>query len=930
MSSASRPDKLSLERWHILEPLLDAALDQPVSDREVYLDRACGDDADLRGELARLLSLHQRLSQEPDPFSGPAAERFHRLFADLDPASLSQALEGRYQLEGVAGRGGMALVYRARDLRHRRTVALKVLEVASNAAALRFRREIELAAGLQHPSILPVFDSGEDAGRLWYTMPFVEGESLEARLQREARLPLGETLRLLREILEGLGYAHGLGIVHRDLKPDNILLSAGHPIIADFGIAKALAGEPAQDTATTGGMAIGTPAYMAPEQIAADPAMDHRADLYAVGVIAYRLLTGAAPFDQAGSRQALLAAQLVQRPDPPSSRRPEVPSALDRLILQLLEKDPAKRPASAMQVLAELGRISADGRNATPRWLGLIWQAGLVAGVMAILTTAVVPWLSHRPANTRKRVLISRFTAAAGDPAGSRFGEAIADAIASELARSGFVEVVSGPDGVDERKSPEEQARGADADFLVSGRYDADGDSIRAQLRIEDRRAGRRLPDRGAVSVGRRDQVGLIDSLRRRTMAMLAPVVDREMEKWIMGEMPGNIEAYYAFRDGLEAMSHGKFAQARSNWDHAAALDSSYVQPMVHGISARYCLFDFVSADSLARVVARRPSLAKGDRAFLEMNRAFLDGETDRAYRAAMAMVEAEPGAELPRFFVAITAMALNRPREAIESGRHVNYQAGKFRYEWAGTGLLMLLAEARHQLGEYREELKQVDIGLALHPDNRDMVIYRAQALVGLGQTAAAESLVSRALALPRPTGMPPHPEPLLRLAGEFRYHQHPEASRRVLGRVLTWLNAKLAQAQDDTLAFYAATTLYLMDSLPQADSLSRLLLTRSPNDPRVLVLRAATAWRLGDARVADSVTAVLQANDHPLARRFVTYGLARLWAQRGDSDKAMEYLNRSLDEGMRLEPRWNHTDLMLAPLWRLPGYQALFQARG
>src|SRR4051794_27001134 len=203
---------------------------------------------------------------------------------------LEASLHERYLIERELGQGGMATVYLARDRKHDRLVALKVLrpELAASLGPERFLREIRLAAGLQHPHILPIFDSGESAGRLWYTMPFVEGPSLRDRLREQSPLPIDEAVRIVREVAVALDHAHRRGVVHRDIKPENILLSEGQALVADFGIARAI-GAAAGDTLTQVGVAIGTPMYMSPEQASGDAA-DARSDLYSLGCTLYELL----------------------------------------------------------------------------------------------------------------------------------------------------------------------------------------------------------------------------------------------------------------------------------------------------------------------------------------------------------------------------------------------------------------------------------------------------------------------------------------------------------------------------------------------------------------------------------------------------------------------------------------------------------------
>ena len=278
--------------------------------------------------------------------------------------ALRSSLAGRYDVQRELGEGAMATVYLADDLRHNRKVAIKVMrpEVAATLGTERFLAEIKLTAKLQHPHILGLIDSGiigdEMSGlQPFYVMPLIIGETLRARLNR-GPLPIADTLGFLSEVADALVCAHEHDVVHRDIKPENILLGAGHAYVADFGVAKALHHSIDSNTITLTGMSVGTPAYMSPEQAVADPNIDHRADLYALGVVAYEMVAGRTPFS-GPTVAAMVRASLTQNPPPLISVAPSCPPRLSKLVGALLEKNPKNRPQTAAYVRDTLRSLLA-------------------------------------------------------------------------------------------------------------------------------------------------------------------------------------------------------------------------------------------------------------------------------------------------------------------------------------------------------------------------------------------------------------------------------------------------------------------------------------------------------------------------------------------------------------------------------------------
>ena len=322
---------------------------------------------------------------------------------------LNAALSERYAIERELGAGGMATVYLAEDLRHHRQVALKVLrpEIAATLGAGRFAREIEVAARLQHPNILPLHDSGEADGFFFYVMPYVEGESLRDRLARGGELPIPDAVRILMEVADALSEAHAHGVVHRDIKPDNVMLRGRHALVTDFGVAKAVTEATGRQVLTSAGVALGTPAYMAPEQATADPHQDHRVDIYALGVLGYELLTGRAPFP-ATTAQEMLAAHVTAVPEPLEQHRPTVSPALAAGVMKCLATKPADRWQTADELLAQLEPLATPSGGTTPtrtrpvgplgrlpRWAK--WAAGVAA--VAVVALVVSQLLKSKPLN---------------------------------------------------------------------------------------------------------------------------------------------------------------------------------------------------------------------------------------------------------------------------------------------------------------------------------------------------------------------------------------------------------------------------------------------------------------------------------------------------------------------------------------------------
>ena len=366
-------------------------------------------------------------------------------------AYITEALSGRYRVERELGRGGMAIVYLARDLRHDRQVAIKVLraELAHVLGPERFLREIETAARLQHPLILPVFDSGAAASQdgraaqcLWYAMPFIAGESLRDRMSRERQMVVEEAVRIGGEVAQALGYAHAQGVVHRDIKPENILLSDGHAVVADFGLARAVSAA-GDERLTETGLSLGTPAYMSPEQAAAEPNLDGRSDLYALGCVLYEMLAGQPPFT-GSTAQAILARHAIDPVPRLRTVRATVPAGVEEAISRALNKVPADRFASA----AEFGEALGQGLHSrSARWprVSLLGAAAVVALMLTLLfgVRGRVGGKAGATKNAITSLAVLPFSNLTGDTAQVYLAEGLTDQLLTSLAQVGALRVIS-------------------------------------------------------------------------------------------------------------------------------------------------------------------------------------------------------------------------------------------------------------------------------------------------------------------------------------------------------------------------------------------------------------------------------------------------------------------------------------------------------
>ena len=527
---------------------------------------------------------------------------------------LQTAFADRYRIERELGRGGMATVYLAEDLKHGRNVAIKVLnpELAANLGAERFDREIRMAAQLQHPHIVSLYDSGIAEGFLYYVMPFVPGESLRDRLNRENQLPIDDTLQITLEVCDALSYAHSLGIVHRDIKPENIMLSGGHALVADFGIARAVASAETSKLTQTG-TAIGTPLYMSPEQAVGDN-VGPTSDLYSLGCVMYEMLIGQPPFTGPNAR-AIMARHAMEVVPSLQVVRDTVPDEVEDAIIAALAKTPADRPQTATQFAEMLGvplhvtaarrttRSSITRRANTPRTTTALVQSSvdlrrwIIGGTFAVFVLLVGGgiaawkiWAKPEPVRTTsiggldaKRIAVLYFDDLSKDHSLGYLADGLTENLISELGAVRSLDVIS-RNGVEPYRSSETArdsiGKALGAGTLVDGEVEPRGDQVRVTVRLIDGGSGADF-ERRSFQRPASDLIALRDSVDQEVVELIRRRLGEEIRLREQRQSTTSTEAWALEQRAERALKDKNLDQADTLAAAARQLDPKWIAPIL-------------------------------------------------------------------------------------------------------------------------------------------------------------------------------------------------------------------------------------------------------------------------------------------------------------------------------------------------------------
>lgn len=907
-------------RWDRIQALFEEALGLPEGEREGFLADS-GEDPSILDEVRSLLGGHEReggLLDLVEAESGGGAES-----PDLE-ARVREGLEDRYRLIRELGRGGMSRVYLAWEQKHDRRVVLKVLTPAFAAlhGTDRFQREVKLVAQLSHPNIISLIDSGVVDGLAYYVMPYVEGVTLRHRLTERSGelLPVEAATTILRDVAEALEYAHREGVVHRDLKPDNILLAGPHAYLFDFGIARSISAPGEEDRPVTReGSFLGTPRYAAPEQVWGLPSVDHRADIYAWGVLAHELLTGVVPTPPTGSEpHGEPSVRTVFR-----ERRPDVPPGLVALVARCLEVQPTRRPPDARTLVLALGgeglgpRESALSRRfggMVRRRRGWVAAAALVAalGVAGVGYTLArergAPAVEEARAGVAMPVAVAAFRNQTGDSALTVVGRFAGDWITQGLQRVDRLSVVPWPAALQASLAAEDGdgnpvrvlAELTGAGTVVHGSYYEIGGHLQFRAEIVEAGSGRILSAPDPVSVPLDSAENAIQLLRDRISASLAIASDSRLAS-IPGIAlrPPTFDAYRSFNQGVDRYLQQSYRAASDAFLEAYQRDTTFTAALVYGATTLMNSGDPARADSIVRFLEnRRGSLTESDHLRLTYLRAYLDGDAREALQALRRARELAPGSRAS-YNLALTAIALNRPGEALDALRSVDPDRGELK-GWAQYWTQ--LAHAHHLLGDFRAEAEAAREMRRRHPERRVALVLEARALAAAGKTERLDELLAEGRSLP--------PDTYWSLGGamvvaaeELRAHGF-RGWEGYLSRARQWLQEQLALDPDyGAHRYWLASTDYDSRRWTEARVRFAALAEDNPSSTTYRGMAALAAAHAGDGETAREELA----DPFPYAPGEHAGYRARLAAIHGDANRTVALLNEAFQRGYGGYP-WVH----------------------
>jgi eukaryotic-like serine/threonine-protein kinase len=887
-----------------------------------------------------------------------------------------------YAIERELGRGGMATVFLAQDLRHGRPVALKVLhpELAASLGPERFQREIRVAARLQHPHILTVHDSGvvepiPGSGvtpAYWFTMPYVEGESLRSRLDRERQLPIDQALQIAREAARALDYAHQHGVIHRDIKPENILLTEdGSTLVADFGIARALVGE---EGLTQTGIAIGTPAYMSPEQASADKSTDARTDVYALGAVLYEMLAGEQPYTGA-TAQAVILKRFTEPVPSVRTTRPNVPEAVDVAIQRALAPVPADRFASAAEFARAIGSavtsatapIQPAERTAsappsspsapTPAKAGKsgkrprvpVFAAALIVGFLLGLGV-LFAWRQSKLSTSAAgaKVLAVLPFENLGDSANAYLADGITNELRGKLSELSTIQVIARGSSAQYRhttKTPQEIARELGADYLLTATVQwekrPDGTSrVRVSPELVDVSEGHapRTKWQQPFDASITDVFQVQADIANQVASALDVALGSGQRQTLTEKPTANLAAYDAYlkgeaTQGLIIADANSLKSAITYYEQAVALDSTFAKAWTQ-LSRAHSSYYFnaspnpASAAAAKHAVEHALALAPG-----KPETHLANGEyqelVNKDLSAALASYQA--GLRVaPEDADLLTSTALAEQSLGKWDDAEKNLEKGRT-IDPRSAPTARRLAQTLLRLHRYREGMTETDRALKIAPANLDLIEDKVMLYLAQGDLESARAVIRSVPATVEPTGLVAYLGNYWDLAWVLDDSQQ---------QLLLRLTPSAFDGDRGTWGIVLAQTYYLRGDRARArlyaDS-ARIgfeqVLATIPNDAQRRAFHAlalAFTGRRAEAEAeGERATSLLPASQDNYVGSYIQHQLARVYILTGNQNKAMDQLEPLLKMNYYLSPAWLRIDPNFAPLKGNPRFERLIATK-
>jgi tetratricopeptide (TPR) repeat protein len=833
---------------------------------------------------------------------------------------------------------------------------MKVLrpELAAALGPERFLQEIKIAANLHHPHILPLYDSGEADGFLYYVMPLVEGESLRDRLDREKQLAIDDALQVAREVADALSYAHSHGVIHRDIKPENILLESGHAVVADFGIARAVDAA-GGDRLTETGIAIGTPAYMSPEQAGGEKDLDGRSDLYSLGCVLHEMLAGQPPFT-GPTVESLVHQHLTAEPPNVTTIRPSVPG----WVAAALERSLAKTPADRFNPVALFGEaisprgvtapaaVVAVDRRVKRRWM-VAGGAVAVAAIIAVIAVVAAIPRGSVVALDSDRIVVAVFRNETGDPLLDQVGRQAGHWITHGLQQTGIVQVVPWETALQSsqyviaeaeagrvRDRVQALAEETGAATVISGAYYRRGDAIQYQLEITDAGRGRLLAALNPQDAPLEAPDEAMEPLRQQVLGFLAISLDERISAQASGVVrPPSYEAYRAFDEGMRYYFRLEYREALPYFYQAFELDSTFVTPITYAILCHYNREEWAQADSLVGILGRyRDRLSEYDRHWLDYLTARVDGDWTETLRAIRRAAELAPGSNAV-YEWALVAMRSNRPQEAVDALLSLDPERGPMR-GW--PSYYVVLAHCYLMLDQFETALDAVRRARSTSVDDAQRLAYEAFALAGLGRITDVSAVVNQMVDLPgEDMGQGYY---VRRIAVYLRRHGYADAAQATIDRSIEWYEGRSPEAKSSTSwRYFYAIALYVADRCDESYGVVKPLSQEFPEDYDYRGVVGMVAACRGDREEALEASRWLEVFDRPyLYGRNALYRSA-IAAALGDGESAVTLWQQARAEGLWLlatttlvrmmgpgDGRW----IAYEPLHDYPPFQELIRPKG